>query len=461
MTTASPNPFTLLPLNQIREGKHNLRRTYNPVTLAELATSIERHGVLEPVIVRPNGKGYEMVAGHRRLRATKIAKGVVIPAIVRTLTPAEALEICVVENSQREDVHPLEETDGYAALQKANKTYTPEVLAAKIGRSVSYVYRRLQLKSLGVAARRHFQSNAITAAHAERLCRLPAAQQEQALDVCIHHSLFDGKDDTGEPAPVSDLDEWIAQHTKVDPTEAGVQHFFPELVDVVADGKDSSAVLLSESSSPGADLNDKKHKLIGARRWCEIKKPSQRCKHVERGVVVHGGPMRVIDICRTKGCRKHHLAPVAPRATSTSTRPRKKSKWELQHERHQRQQAAWDAVWPRMEEALAAQLKKKATLTVPLVRAMIGDYDEKLVTRLLGPITTKNMVAALALHHALDGRWSRDRFVKVAKILAFDMRPVAAAHKKAEAQKAKAGATPISKKTAKKKATGRRGMINV
>src|SRR5437879_5682068 len=133
-----------IPIAKIRESKTNPRRFFDESKLAELAANIRQHGVLQPILLRPLPDGeagtYELVAGARRLRASKLAKRDTIPATVRELTDAQALELQVIENVQRVDVHPLDEARGYAALIELQPdTYTVESIASRVGRSPTYV----------------------------------------------------------------------------------------------------------------------------------------------------------------------------------------------------------------------------------------------------------------------------------------------------------------------------------
>src|ERR1700675_3451392 len=142
-----------IPLNRIQESKTNPRRTFDETKLAELADNIRQHGVLQPVLVRPLPGGedgfFELVAGARRYRASQIAKRETIPATIRELTDTQCLELQLIENLQRVDVHELDEARGYAALMHLQpETYTVETLAEKIGRSEKYVYARLRLTHL-------------------------------------------------------------------------------------------------------------------------------------------------------------------------------------------------------------------------------------------------------------------------------------------------------------------------
>jgi ParB family chromosome partitioning protein len=165
-----------IPLNRIQESKTNPRRTFDEAKLAELADNIRQHGVLQPILVRPLPCGtdgfFELVAGARRYRASRIAGRETIPASVRELTDTECLELQLIENLQRADVHELDEARGYAALMHLQtETYTVETLAEKIGRSEKYVYARLRLMHLVDEVQQAFYTGKLTVAHAFEMAR--------------------------------------------------------------------------------------------------------------------------------------------------------------------------------------------------------------------------------------------------------------------------------------------------
>src|SRR5437867_9914350 len=166
-----------VPLAKIRESKTNPRRFFDEAKLAELASNIRQYGVLQPILLRPLPEGeagtYERVAGTRRYRASKLAKRESIPATVRELTDAQALELQVIENVQRVDVHPLDEAQGYAALIELQPdTYTVESIASRVGRSPAYVSGRLRLIQLIAEAKQAFYEDKLTVAHAFEIARL-------------------------------------------------------------------------------------------------------------------------------------------------------------------------------------------------------------------------------------------------------------------------------------------------
>lgn len=170
-------------LAEITPSKTNPRKHFDAATLAELASSMETHGLAQPVLLRPVllTNSFELVAGERRLRAAKQLGWPTIPAIVRSLTDLQALELQVVENLQREDLHPLEEAEGYEQLMKRHG-FTVDDLVSKVGKSKSYVYQRLKLTALSPKARKAFYAGSIEATQAVLIARIPHAKlQDQAV----------------------------------------------------------------------------------------------------------------------------------------------------------------------------------------------------------------------------------------------------------------------------------------
>src|ERR1700739_3585627 len=217
-----------IPLAKIRESRTNPRRIFDQSKLTELAENIRQHGVLQPVLVRPLPEGeagtYELVAGARRFRASKIAKRESIPATVRELTDAQALELQVIENVQRVDVHPLDEAQGYAALiQLQPNTYTVESIASRVGRSPAYVSGRLRLIQLIPEAKQAFYEDKLAVAHAFEVARLQPNDQPRALQECFPHHRNAGaifKDKRAEAVTVRELRGWIAREIHLDLTNA-------------------------------------------------------------------------------------------------------------------------------------------------------------------------------------------------------------------------------------------------
>ena len=215
-----------IPLSQISESKSNPRRHFDEKKLAELADNIKQHGVIQAILVRPIGAdSFEVVAGTRRYRASKLAGHKTIPATVRELSDTECLELQLIENLQRADVHELDEAQGYAALMQLQpNAYTVETLATKIGKSQAYVYGRLRLLALVPEARQAFYEGKLTVAHAFELARLQPNDQQRALLECFPQHRTSAavlKDKKAEAAvTVRELRQWIEREVHLDLTNA-------------------------------------------------------------------------------------------------------------------------------------------------------------------------------------------------------------------------------------------------
>lgn len=176
-------------IERITVSRTNPRKNFNEKAMEELTENIRKFGVLQPILVRPmvedpsvDGFIYELVAGERRLRAAKAAGLTEIPAIAREMTDQEAIEIQVIENLHRADLHPMEEAEGYERLMQEGG-YTAQDLAVKVGKSLAYIYGRMKLCDLSEKAREAFYKDEISASMALLIARLPDDEtQDKALE---------------------------------------------------------------------------------------------------------------------------------------------------------------------------------------------------------------------------------------------------------------------------------------
>jgi ParB family chromosome partitioning protein len=169
-------------LGDLKESVYNPRRHFDDKQLADLVESIKSKGILNPLLVRPVNGHLEIVGGARRFRAAQAAGLEQVPVIVRTLSDTEALEVAVIDNLQRVDVHPLDEAEGYSALLDQQDThYDVAAIAAKVGKSTSYVYQRLKLVDLIEPAKKAFWKEQFTAGHAVLIARLRPEDQKEVL----------------------------------------------------------------------------------------------------------------------------------------------------------------------------------------------------------------------------------------------------------------------------------------
>ena len=160
-----------LPIEQIFPNKSQPRRYFDKVKLEELAQSILRNGIIQPVIVRTKGSDYELIAGERRWRAAQIAKIHSVPAVVRDLTDKQATEYAIVENIQREDLNAVEEAKSYKNLMNIYN-YTQEEVGAALGKSRSYIANMLRILSLPESIINLLESSKISVGHARALIGL-------------------------------------------------------------------------------------------------------------------------------------------------------------------------------------------------------------------------------------------------------------------------------------------------
>lgn len=216
--------YNLVPLDELSPSPLNPRKRYDGDRLRELAESVRQFGVLEPLIVRRSESGYEIVAGERRWRAAKLAQMHAVPCIVRNYTDEQTLEVQVVENNQREDVHPLEECDGFAKLLRT-ETYRSlgeaervRRLADRIGRTPHYVHQRIRLDRLIEEAREAFAAGDLFLGHALRLAPLDPRNQAKALDFLLYH--WDGGRRVRREGPtvcsVVEFGRWLAREIERD-----------------------------------------------------------------------------------------------------------------------------------------------------------------------------------------------------------------------------------------------------
>ena len=167
-----------IDLNKISPNRFQPREEFDPIKIDELAESIKKHGVLNPIIVREMGlEKYEIIAGERRFRAAKAAGLETAPALIKQPQEQEVLEMALIENLQREDLNPVEEAKGYDRL-KREFGLTQEEVSDATGKARSTVANSLRLLSLTETALRLLQQGKIEKGHAKILTGLPPSQAE-------------------------------------------------------------------------------------------------------------------------------------------------------------------------------------------------------------------------------------------------------------------------------------------
>ena len=160
-----------IKLSELRSNPYQPRQKFNQEKLVELANSIKEYGVLEPIIVTKSIKGYEIVAGERRKKASELAGLETIPAIIKEFTDSEMMQIALLENIQRENLTAIEEAEAYSNLLKVLNV-TQEELANKIGKSRSYITNMVGLLNIPESVKNDILHGLISAGHAKILSKL-------------------------------------------------------------------------------------------------------------------------------------------------------------------------------------------------------------------------------------------------------------------------------------------------
>lgn len=171
METVHEEEIQELPLNELRVNPYQPRKTFNEESLNELAESIKEHGVFQPIIVKKSIKGYEIVAGERRFRASKLAGKETIPAIVRNFTDEEMMEIAVLENLQRENLNAIDEANAYKTLME-NLHLTQDQVSKRVNKSRSHITNLLGILSLPEDVLTLVKENKLSMGHARCLSKL-------------------------------------------------------------------------------------------------------------------------------------------------------------------------------------------------------------------------------------------------------------------------------------------------
>lgn len=157
-----------LRISEIEPNRSQPRKNFDDETISALADSIKQHGILQPLLVRPYGNGYQIVAGERRWRAARMLGMSEVPVQIKDLTDSEAMQIALIENLQRENLNPIEEAQGYYELTE-NYGMTQEEISKIVGRSRSAVTNALRLLSLPEEVRTMLEDGELTVGHAKAL----------------------------------------------------------------------------------------------------------------------------------------------------------------------------------------------------------------------------------------------------------------------------------------------------
>ncbi|WP_294891400.1 nucleoid occlusion protein [uncultured Lactobacillus sp.] len=177
-----------IELSKIKPNSFQPRRQFSEESIHELASTLDKDGLLQPIVVREKEGNYEIIAGERRLRAAKQLAWAKIPAIVNNMDDSQAASLALIENLQREDLNPIDEAQAYSNLMKLNNL-TQTTLAQNIGKSQSYVANKLRLLKLTPKVQSYLASGEISPRHGRCLVGLSEKDQGRVLDEILANNL--------------------------------------------------------------------------------------------------------------------------------------------------------------------------------------------------------------------------------------------------------------------------------
>lgn len=397
-----------LPLHEIHESPLNPRTHYDAEALQQLAESLQASGQLESALVRPRpAGGYELAAGHRRYRAAKLAGLAVLKAEVRPMANPEFVEVLNVSNLQRDDLHPLEEAQGFRTLMETAGYDIPRI-AARLGKSTRYVYDRLKLLQLVPEAKQLFLQDAFTAGHAILLARLRPEDQDRAI--ASHRSgnghiggLFEPErfdqgelelEDTRKAISVREFAHWIDDHVRFRPESEDLPNLFPETGEALTAAQEAGlkVVHITRDYLVDAEARDPERRTYGGGAWRRAdgvkagpehrydgRKPGKpaTCEHAVLGVVVAGpGRGEAFPVCIAKkictihwGSEIKAAAQVAKALEGGASRAeteragfeREKARHRQERDQAEAERKRWQRAAPRLCELVAEHLKGAAT----------------------------------------------------------------------------------------------------
>ena len=424
--------FLLIRLGEIEFSPTNTRQI-DDKSLADLAASIRQNGVLQPILVRPveaEKAKYQIVAGERRFRAAGLAELKEIPAQVRSMSDDEALSLQIIENLQREDLHPLDEAESFRRLREV-MGITVREMAQRVAKDARYVARRLSLTNLIEEGREDFRKERITLAHSLEICRLAPEIQIAALTACYETKTVESREEAGGYDYVADkakparhvryLQDWLMRNVHLNlqtarfqlddarlredgltcvncPQRTGRDRLlfadiksgdtclnplcfqaklqqFVQITKAEVEAKQSKpAALISTYYGSNAGMEE----TLGVDQYQVLEKKADRCEFAEKAVTADGTDVgKVRWICREADCKDHLGRIREPRQYSSSV----PSGTTSPEQRHERKQELYDL---KVDEVVRKRVMAEAIKTFdwPLDRAYLNEAVKEFFRRI-------------------------------------------------------------------------------
>lgn len=437
------DPRDLLPAQNPR------RKPVTRERIAEIADSMRKHHVLENLIVRRKGDGYQVVAGDTRQKAAIEAGLEVVPCVVRELNDVDMLELQLIENIQRNDMHPVDEGESFERLIKTKK-HTVESLAVTIGKSARWVWNRLAFTKLIPPLRDAFVSEEITASHAELLCRLEPTDQKRINNVPSESAdglwrwdfleVVDAESGKANGTQrravrsVRDLNDWIERNVRLNIQSETVQNLLPEVEEVLNEAARDNSRVLQVTTLPQVPPGKEYEGVITAAHW-QLAGGRSACDHAERAVNVAGpGQGDRLMVCVNKKACAQHWPDHQPAAIEKRRKAREKQAskpggavdYKAREEREAaergRLETRWKKFYPALAEAITGAVGKLKTVAPPVLKSVLK-YHQLPDAR---PADLPMVLLKDAVHNALNRseHWygNEEDILPWAKLLGVDVK---------------------------------------
>lgn len=426
--------FTMLAVRDISDWTENPRQSMSEAGLEDLTASVRRHGVLQPILVRPLtglARGYLCIAGARRLAAARLAGLTEVPVRVLDLSEDAAEEVAIIENLQREDMAPLDEGRSYQRLLDTGRHI--DDVAAAVGKSKAYVYQRLSLLRLTPHAQDLLEGDALPLSYALKLATLSPEKQEPALRECYRPLYGDEAWSRQWLEPIGKLQAWIDKHAKLEPQSEDVQVLLPELAaqleaaTATEDGGQAPSVLALSTLHFHTDKSEPRPILVNSWKRADGSRGAPACSHAQPGVIVLGeGRGTLLTVCAAKKACKKHWPPKSRPASSGASRPDRKAAREREEARWKKEEEARER-WRTVGRGVALRLAHEQLADIlwdpriiELLFERVGYYAE--VEPLMGSISSlhnnpDDIPRAVALALLAGRSWDQSDFVAYAKRL--------------------------------------------
>jgi ParB/RepB/Spo0J family partition protein len=477
-TSQLPAPtLDVLPLDHLRESVFNPRTRFDQAKLLELSESLKSTGLIEPISVRRVRSGaaeyFEIAGGHRRFRAAGMAGLAFVPCLVREMDDKQFIKLLNVDNLQREDLHALEEAEGFRTMM-VELGYDVKDIVRECNRSDQYVYDRLHLLRLIPDAKALFLDDRFTLGHAILISRQSDAVQELIVGEEGNRqyggalwkgeatgSLFRPDDNTQDDdefiglgtVSVKELEAWIARHVRLDLADAVLPTLFPETVKKVEASAEAGEKMVfisySRQLAPDAKSADKTF-LLDAWRRADGEDNTDTCDHAVLGVIVEGaGRGECFEVCLAKKkCEIHWGPEIAaarkadklkekssagdPKATAKLAAQQKADE-ERKRKQLEEQRAAAREQAALTEAILAKITKVSANPSGPIGTLLIDAYSRVGTMHQLPPIgktpetLLRHITALTVLEDIGRNAWRGGRERTLAKHFGVDVKAIAKA----------------------------------